>query len=99
MNQARIEADKGIMMAQLQQAKAAPSLTDFAKDIPAPRRCLLCTVPEDVEAQARAGKAAGITYKTIGEWLAHLGYADPEKPPTQARLQRHFQDNHKRSAS
>lgn len=73
------------------------SLTDFAKDKQPPRQCLLCAVPLDVETQAQAGKAAGITYRVIGEWLAALGYADGDKPPTQSRLQRHFQDNHTRS--
>lgn len=81
------------------KSQTAPSLTEFAKDAPAPRKCLLCAVPEEIESQARAGKAAGITYNTIGKWLAALGYADPEKPPTQSRLQRHFQDDHKRSDS
>lgn len=75
------------------------SLMDFAKDQPVARQCLLCSVPEEIETQAKQGKAAGITYRVIGEWLASLGYADEKKPPTQSRLQRHFQDNHQRSAS
>jgi hypothetical protein len=98
MYQARIEADKGIMMAQSQ---AAPSLAEYAQNSSSSRRpkCLLCSVPIEVERQAQAGKAAGIIYRVIGEWLAALGYASPEDPPTQSRLQRHFQDNHKRSDS
>lgn len=77
-----------------------PSLIEFAADRHTPtRRCLLCTVPADVELEARKGKEAGVTYRVIGEWLATLGHADPAKPPTQARLQRHFQDKHIRSES
>lgn len=76
------------------------SLAEFAEEHQSKaRRCLLCTVPVEIEAQAQQGKAAGVTYKVIGEWLAHLGYADTTNPPTQARLQRHFQDEHKRSDS
>lgn len=76
-----------------------PSLMDFAADRrPNHPRCLLCSVPPEVEQEARKGKDAGVTYRVIGEWLASLGHADLENPPTQSRLQRHFQDNHIRSA-
>jgi hypothetical protein len=82
------------MMAKLEKPNAAPSLADFAKDIKPSRQCILCSVPEDIEAQARAGKAAGITYPVLGDWLVALNYADAAKPPRQSRLQRHFQDGH-----
>lgn len=74
-----------------------PSLIEFAADRDSvQRRCLLCSVPPEIEAEAAKGKASGVTYRLIGEWLAALGYADPSKPPTQGRLQRHFQDGHTR---
>lgn len=76
-----------------------PSLMEFAADRrPNYRRCLLCSVPTEIEQEARKGKDAGVTYRVIGEWLASLGFADTDNPPTQSRLQRHFQDAHARSA-
>jgi hypothetical protein len=67
-----------------------PTLTEFASTANPPRRCLLCNVPQDIERQTREGKAAGITYKLIAEWLMQLGY----KNVTKGRLEKHFQNEH-----
>jgi hypothetical protein len=71
--------------------EVAPSLAEFAKNEPQPRRCLLCSVPPTIERQVREGKAAGITYRVIGEWLASIGYENA----TKGRLEKHFQMAHK----
>lgn len=66
------------------------SLAEFAAAEAPPTRCLLCNVHADVEAQARDGKAAGVTYRTIGEWLKTIGVPGA----TKGRLERHFQEEH-----
>lgn len=68
-----------------------PTLAEFAASNPDSRpRCLLCSVAPEIEQQARAGKAAGITYKVIGQWLETI----VGEPVTKGRLERHFQDGH-----
>jgi hypothetical protein len=72
------------------------SLESFAAANPDKRpRCLLCRVDADIERQAREGKAAGITYRQIGDWLTSI----VGEPVTKGRLERHFQENHNRSDS
>lgn len=71
------------------------SLMEFAASTPDNRRrCLLCTVPPEIERQAREGKAAGVTYRQIGQWLE--SFLD-EGPIGKGRLERHFQDGHVRN--
>jgi hypothetical protein len=53
-------------------------------------RCLLCTVPADIEEQACNGKSAGVTYRLLAEWLEQAGYPGG----TKGRLERHFQFGH-----
>lgn len=77
-------------MTAVETPPAEHSLAQFASRANPPRRCLLCNVPEDIERQTREGKAAGITYKLMAEWLMQLGYKDV----TKGRLEKHFQNDH-----
>lgn len=72
------------------------SLQDFAASNPDNRRrCLLCTVPPEIERQAREGKEAGITYRVIGQWLESI--VNDGTTIAKGRLERHFQDGHLRN--
>jgi hypothetical protein len=53
-------------------------------------------VPAEVEKEAAIGKAAGVSYQMIGEWLTSLGYGENI---TKNRLERHFQLKHTREDS
>lgn len=66
------------------------SLADYVAAKGPQVRCLLCSVPADIEEQARNGKAAGVTYRVLAEWLDHVGHPGG----TKGRLERHFQDGH-----
>ena len=83
-------------MSGVELETTAPSLREFAANLPPTRRrCLLCTVPDDIYAQVVDAKNAGISYSVMGKWLTQVGYGGGE-PVTKGRLEKHFQLDHTR---